>query len=220
LLVEELLKRDIKQKTLQFPQKYEVPLNRACKYDVNFVSVKEIIDAINWFFGTFGEMPVISDTGDCLFASTKIDAPSIMATPYYATMGFAVPAAIGYTVTTRKRPLVLVGDGGFQMTGQEICHCPRFGINPIFIVFNNSRWGMQQLFYPTAKFNELVNWSYAKMAELWGGKGYYCDSCEKLYKALEEAKNNKEFTLIEAVIAKEDLSEELLAWVKELHAQK
>jgi indolepyruvate decarboxylase len=119
LLVEELLKRDIKQKTLQFPQKYEVPLNRACKYDVNFVSVKEIIDAINWFFGTFGEIPVISDTGDCLFASTKIDAPSIMATPYYATMGFAVPAAIGYTVTTRKRPLVLVGDGGFQMTGQE-----------------------------------------------------------------------------------------------------
>ena len=50
---------------------------------------------------------------------------------------------------------------------------------------------MQQLFYPTAKFNELVNWSYSKMADLWGGKGYFCDNCEKLYRSLEEAKSNR-----------------------------
>jgi indolepyruvate decarboxylase len=219
LLIEKLLERKVEKKSLQFPVKSELILNRACKYDERVVTVKEIIDAINWFFGAFGEMPIISDTGDCLFVTTRIEAPSVMATPYYASMGFGTPAAIGYSVTTGKRPLVLLGDGGFQMTGQEMCHCPRFGINPIFIVFNNKRWGMQQLFYPTAKFNELVNWSYAKMAELWGGKGYYCDNCDKLYKALEESKNNKEFSVIEAVLAKEDLSEELLLWVKELHSQ-
>ena len=78
---------------------------------------------------------------------------------------------------------------------------------------------MQQLFYPTARFNELVNWPYAKMAELWGGKGYLCDNCDTLYRSLEEAYGNKEFSLIEAVIAKEELSDELLAWVKELHSQ-
>ena len=219
LLIEKLLERKVEKKSLQFPVKSELILNRACKYGEGVVTVKEIIDAINWFFGAFGEMPIISDTGDCLFVTTRIEAPSVMATPYYASMGFGTPAAIGYSVTAGKRPLVLIGDGGFQMTGQEMCHCPRFGINPIFIVFNNKRWGMQQLFYPTAKFNELVNWSYSKMAELWGGKGYYCDNCEKLYKALEESKNNKEFSVIEAVLAKEDLSEELLLWVKELHSQ-
>jgi indolepyruvate decarboxylase len=219
LLIEELLKRKVEKKRFQFPPKSELILNRACKYDERVVTVKEIIDAINWFFGAFGEMPIISDTGDCLFVTTRIEAPSVMATPYYASMGFGTPAAIGYAVTTGKRPLVLIGDGGFQMTGQEICHCPRFGINPIFIVFNNRRWGMQQLFYPTAKFNELVNWPYAKMADLWGGKGYFCDTCEKLYKSLEEAKNNKEFSVIEAAIDKEDLSDELLLWVKELHSQ-
>ena len=219
LLIEELLKRKVEKKSFAFPPKFELTLNRTCKYDERFVSIKEVIDAINWFFGEFGEMPIISDTGDCLFVTTRIEAPSVMATPYYASMGFGTPAAIGYAVTTGKRPLVLVGDGGFQMTGQEICHCPRFGINPIFIVFNNRRWGMQQLFYPTAKFNELVNWSYSKMAELWGGKGYFCDNCEKLYRSLEEAKNNKEFSVIEAVIEKEDLSDELLLWVKELHSQ-
>ncbi len=220
LLIEDLLGRSLQSKNLQFPVRPELVLNRSCKYEKErVVTVKEIVDAINWFFGKYGEMPVVSDTGDCLFVTTKIETPSVTADPYYASMGFGVPAAIGYAVSTGKRPLVLIGDGGFQMTGQEICHCPRFGINPIFIVFNNSRWGMQQLFYPTARFNELVNWSYAKMAELWGGKGYFCDNCDTLYKALEEAHGNKEFSLIEAVIAKEELSDELLAWIKELHSQ-
>jgi indolepyruvate decarboxylase len=218
LLVEELLKRDVEKKSFHFPTKSELFLNRVCKYEDKVVTVKEVIDAINWFFSEFGEMPLISDTGDCLFASTRIEAPSVMASPYYATMGFGAPAAIGYSVTSGKRPLVLLGDGGFQMTGQEICHCPRYGINPIFIIFNNRRWGMQQLFYPTAGFNELVNWPYSKMAELWGGKGYYCNNCDTLYRALEEAKSNKEFTVIEAALAKEDLSNELLAWIKELHS--
>jgi hypothetical protein len=42
---------------------------------------------------------------------------------------------------------------------------------------------MQQLFYPTAGFNELVNWPYSKIAELRGGKGYVCVA--RLVRALE-----------------------------------
>ena len=106
LLIEELLKRKVEKKNFQFPPKSELNLNRTCKYDERFVTIKEIIDAINWFFGEFGEMPIISDTGDCLFVTTRIEAPSVMATPYYASMGFGTPAAIGYGVTTGKRPLV------------------------------------------------------------------------------------------------------------------
>lgn len=218
LLAEELMKRKVEKKSFPFPSKPEVIINKVCKYTKNLVTVDEIIDAINWFFSEYGEMPIVSDTGDCLFATTKIEAQSIIASPYYATMGFGTPAAIGYAVTTGKRPLVLLGDGGFQMTGQEICHCPRYNINPIFVVFNNKRWGMQQLFYPSARFNELVDWPYSKIAALWGGKGYFCDTCEKLYRALEEAKDNKMFSLIEAVMWKEELSNELLSWLKELHS--
>lgn len=216
LLLEELLRNKIEKKNFPFPAKHELVINRSCKLTGTLITTKEIIDAINWFFSEYGEMPIISDTGDCLFTTLKIKAPMVMASAYYCTMGFGTPAAIGYSVTTGRRPLVLVGDGAFQMTGQEMCHCPRYGINPIFIVFNNRRWGMQQLFYPTAGFNELVNWPYSKIAELWGGKGYFCDTCEKLYDALEDAKNNSEFSLIEVLLEKEELSEELLEWVKEL----
>jgi len=216
LLMEELLKNEIEKRKILLPAKQEFDINRSCKLTGASITTKEIIDAINWFFSKYGEMPIVSDTGDCLFTTLSINAPMVMACAYYCSMGFGAPAAIGYSLTTGRRPLVLIGDGAFQMTGQEICHCPRYGINPIFIIFNNRRWGMQQLFDPTAGFNELVNWPYSRIAELWGGKGYLCDTCEKLYNAFEDAKDNKEFSLIEVVLEKEELSEELLGWVKEL----
>jgi len=216
LLMEELLKNEIEKRKILLPAKQEFDINRSCKLTGASITTKEIIDAINWFFSKYGEMPIVSDTGDCLFTTLSINAPMVMACAYYCSMGFGAPAAIGYSLTTGRRPLVLIGDGAFQMTGQEICHCPRYGINPIFIIFNNRRWGMQQLFDPTAGFNELVNWPYSRIAELWGGKGYLCDTCEKLYNAFEDAKDNKEFSLIEVILEKEELSEELLGWVKEL----
>ncbi len=215
-LLKELLKNNLEKKNFPLPPKPELIINRSCKLTDEPITTKEIIDAINWFFSEYGEMPIISDMGDCLFTTLKIKAPMVMASAYYCTMGFGVPAAIGYSVTTGQRPLVLIGDGAFQMTGQEMCHCPRYGINPIFVIFNNRRWGMQQLFDPTAEFNELVNWPYSRMAELWGGNGYFSDSCEKLYNAFQDAKDDKEFSLIEVLLEKEELSEELLGWVEEL----
>jgi indolepyruvate decarboxylase len=218
-MIEELLNRKLEKKEIEFPEKPELIINRTCKYDNRLITTSEIIDAINWFFSSYGEMPIISDTGDCLFTTIKIQSPMVMASAYYSTMGFGVPASIGYAVKTGKRPLVLLGDGGFQMTGQEICHCKRFGINPIFIVYNNRSWGMQKLFDPTAGFNELVNWPYSKIGELLGGKGYFADNCEKLYKSLEEARNDKVFSLIEVFMDKEEYSQELLAWLNELKGE-
>ncbi len=219
LLLDELLKRKVEKKRFPFPAKPEIVINRSCKLTGKFVTTREITDAVNWFFSEYGEMPIISDTGDCLFTTLKIKSPMVMASAYYSTVGFAPPAAIGYALTTGRRPLVLLGDGAFQMTGQELCHCPRYGINPIFIVFNNRRWGTQQHFYPTAGFNELVDWPYDRIAELWGGKGYFCDTCEKLYNSLEDAKDNKEFSLLDVILDKEEHTEEFLEWVNELREQ-
>jgi indolepyruvate decarboxylase len=219
-LVVALTKVQSDRKSLPFPAKTPLKVNRACKSTAEPLVIGEVIDAVNWLFGEFGEMPVVADTGDCLFATLNIQTSTVMAPSFYGTMGFAVPAAIGYALTAKKRPLVLVGDGGFQMTGQEICHCPRYGVNPIIIVINNRRWGMEQLFYPTARFNELVNWPYAKMAELWGGKSYRCINCEQLYAALEDAQAQKCFTLIEVVTERDELSAELMAWIAEQRSEK
>ena len=54
-------------------------------------------------------------------------------------MGFAIPAALGLQVSSGRRPLVLVGDGAFQVTGPEISHAGALGCNPIVVLLNNNR---------------------------------------------------------------------------------
>ena len=68
-------------------------------------------------------------------------------------MGFGVPGAIGAQIGTGRRPLVLCGDGAFQMTGPEIAQAPRHGCNPIVLVVNNGGWG---IFRPVADRQELL----------------------------------------------------------------
>ncbi|MCW4000638.1 MAG: thiamine pyrophosphate-binding protein [Candidatus Bathyarchaeota archaeon] len=218
-LVAELAKARVPRKSWVFPVKVPLRVNRACKFTSAPLVMGEVVDAVNWLFSEYGEMPLVADTGNCLFASLNLAASAVLAPSFYGTMGFAVPAAIGYALAAKKRPLVMVGDGGFQMTGPEICHCPRYKINPIFLVVNNRRWGMEQLFYPSAGFNELVDWHYADIADLWGGKGYRCSSCEQLYRALEDAHKQECFTLIEVVTERDELSEELMAWISEQKAE-
>ncbi|MGE5556333.1 MAG: thiamine pyrophosphate-binding protein [Methanocella sp.] len=155
-----------------------------------------IITVLNRFYSEQGEMPTIADTGELLFASLKLKTQSVLGASFYGSMGFAVPVAIGYALETKRRPLVLVGDGAFQMTGTEICHCPKLGINPIFVVSDNGLWGMEQQFHPSP-FNGLVDWPYAKLAEVWGGKGYTAKTPQELYEALVDAKAQKSFCLIE-----------------------
>ena len=73
---------------------------------------------------------VVTESGDMLFAGLDVRVPGgglYLAQGFYASMGFAVPAALGTQVGCGVRPLVLSGDGAFQMTGPEISHAPMIG---------------------------------------------------------------------------------------------
>ena len=98
-------------------------------------------------------MPLVADTGDCLFASVDIRANECIAPAYYATMGFAVPAALGVQIASGRRPLVLVGDGAFQMTGTEICARARIRLQPDRRAAQQQPWEMLQAFFPDATYN-------------------------------------------------------------------
>jgi indolepyruvate decarboxylase len=160
------------------------------------------------------ELPLIADTGDALFASVDIRANDCIAPAYYATMGFAVPAALGVQIASGRRPLVLVGDGAFQMTGSEISHARQYGCNPIIVLLNNSRWEMLQAFFPEARYNETVSWPFAKLAELWGGRGVRAFTPRQLRDALSAAYDEKRFTLIEVGLTKGDVSPILRGFVE------
>lgn len=177
------------------------------------IAVRHVIGVLNDFLAVHQQLPVVVDTGDCLFASVDICADEFIAPAYYATMGFAIPAALGVQVASGRRPLVLAGDGAFQMTGPEIAHAPRYRCNPIVVLFDNARWEMLQAFFPDAGYNDTVPWPFAKLAELWGGRGFDARTPRQLRDALAAAWREECFTLIDVKLERGDVSPTLRRFV-------
>ncbi len=185
------------------------------------VKVRHIIAVLNEFLETHTDVPIVADTGDALFASVDIRANEFVAPAYYATMGFSIPAALGVQIATGRRPLVLVGDGAFQMTGPEISHAREYQCNPVIVLFNNARWEMLQAFFPDAGYNSTVRWPFAQLAELWGGRGFDARTPRQLRDALAAAWRSDCFTLIDVALERGDLSPILRGFVqafKQVHA--
>jgi len=145
--------------------------------------------------------PIVADMGDCIFSAMGLPNLPLLASGYYATMGFAVPAAFGLQAVTGERPIVLIGDGGFQMTGWELINCPRYGFDPIVIVFNNGSWEMLRQFQPRSQYTQIAAASYAAIAETLGGDGVTVKDGAGLQRAIERALRHKgKFQLIEAML--------------------
>lgn len=178
------------------------------------IKVRHVINLINDFVKDHPEMPLVADTGDALFASVDIRADECIAPAYYGTMGFAVPAALGVQIASSRRPLVLVGDGAFQMTGSEISHAGRYGCNPIVVLFNNTRWEMMQAFFSEARYNDTASWPFATLADLWGGHGIRAFTPRHLRDALNAAYEETRFTLIEVGLKRGDVSPILRGFVE------
>jgi TPP-dependent 2-oxoacid decarboxylase len=127
---------------------------------------------------------------------------------YYASMGFGVPAGIGVQLASpRSRPLVLVGDGAFQMTGMEISTAVRYGLNPIVVVLNNRGYGTERPMQD-GPYNDVQAWNFHKLPEIFGaGKGFLVHTESELEAALAAAvKNTKSFSLIEVMLDQNDHS--------------
>ena len=147
----------------------------------------DVARAMNDVMDAHGLMPVATDVGDCLFTAMDLVQTDHVAPGYYATMGFGVPAGLGVQAASGRRPLVLVGDGAFQMTGMELGHCGRYGWDPIVVVLNNGGWGMLSAFRPDATYNALGTWNLARIADALGGAGHLVRTRAELAQALETA---------------------------------
>ncbi|MGH8597785.1 MAG: thiamine pyrophosphate-dependent enzyme, partial [Gammaproteobacteria bacterium] len=117
------------------------------------------------------DLMIIADSGDCLFAATELrvhERTEFLASAYYTTMGFAVPAALGAQVARPdRRALIVVGDGAFQMTGTELSTHARLGMAPICIVFNNHGYATER-FILDGPFNDIAEWHAHRIGELFG----------------------------------------------------
>ena len=178
------------------------------------VAPSDIAAAINDLFTQHGPLPIAADIGDCLFTAMEIRNTELVAPGYYAGMGYGVPAGLGACVAAGSRPLILVGDGAFQMTGFELGNCRRYGWDPIVIVFNNASWEMLRVFQPESAFNNLDDWRFAELAGPLGGDGVRVATRRALVDALARAHATRgRFQLIEVMLQRGQTSDTLARFV-------
>ena len=134
---------------------------------------------------------VIADVGESLFAAADLrvrKSAEFLSPAYYTSMGFSVPAALGAGFADPTlRPLVLVGDGAFQMTGTELSSCIRYGQAPIIIVLNNRGYSTEREILE-GPFNDIHEWQYERICDvLGGGMGHRVRTFGDLVQALNLA---------------------------------
>jgi acetolactate synthase-1/2/3 large subunit len=127
------------------------------------------------------------------------------------TMGFGLPAAIGAQLAFPDQLVVaVVGDGGFQMTNQELSMAVQYDLPIKVLIVNNGYLGMvrqwQEMFYDRT-YSEVdisVAPDFVKLAEAYGAAGFRASRPEELSTVLEAALAHKGVAVIDIVVAKEE----------------
>jgi len=125
-------------------------------------------------------------------------------------MGFALPAAIGAKFGAPKRTVVaIIGDGGFQMTIQELGTIMQSGIDVKIIILNNNFLGMvrqwQQLFHEKRySFVDITSPDFVQVAKGYHIEGRKVSERDELQRALKEMLDHKGSYLLEVMVGKED----------------
>ncbi len=158
------------------------------------MTVRRLFDRLNAFLAE--DTVVVADVGDALFGATDLfirQRTEFIAPAYYTSMGFAVPAAVGAQLANpRLRPLVLVGDGAFQMTGMELATVARYGLNPVVVVLNNRGYGTER-HMQDGPYNDVWPWHYHRLPEILGaGRGFLVRTEQDLDQALTEAQRRSD----------------------------
>jgi len=149
----------------------------------------------------------VADVGDSWFICLELRADVFVAAGYYSSMGFAVPAALGAGIAEpSRRPLAIVGDGAFQMTGTELATFVDHGLRPIILLLNNGGYGMLEAIDGPRHYYERRDWDYPSFARALGAEAERVRSVGDLRAAFHRAEAARGAYLIEALTARDDLS--------------
>ena len=144
---------------------------------------------------TGGDAVMVTDVGQhqmvtCRYAKFN-QTKSNVTSGGLGTMGFALPAAIGAKYGARDRTVIaVIGDGGFQMTLQELGTIMQEGINVKIIILNNQFLGMvrqwQELFHEKRySFTDIKSPDFVALAKAYNIDGQRVSERDKLKNAIE-----------------------------------
>lgn len=174
--------------------------------------MSEVIDKLNII--SKGNAIIVTDVGQHQMITAryyKSNTPNNFVTSGgLGTMGFGLPAAIGAKIAKPESEVVAVlGDGGFQMTIQELGTIMQSNIAVKILILNNNFLGMvrqwQQLFFDKRySFTEMKNPDFITIAKGYGIKGKKVTERENLVKTLTSFYKSKESYLLEVVVENEE----------------
>ncbi len=169
-------------------------------------AIKEILDASE-------DSIVVDDAGShttwvTLLQRIKEPATFIFSGGF-APMGYAIPASVGASLAEpQKSVVVIVGDGGFQMTLQELATISELKLPVTICMINNSSLGIikqwQKMHYGSTYSVELKNPDFIKLAESYGIEAIRIDSPGEIYPAVKKALTLKKPYFIEVVVDRDE----------------
>jgi len=176
------------------------------------LSMAEVINGLNEL--TKGEAKVVTDVGQhqmitCRYAKFN-ESKSNITSGGLGTMGFALPAAIGAKFGAPDKTVVaVIGDGGFQMTIQELGTVMQSKVDIKILILNNQFLGMvrqwQQLFHDKRySFVDIASPDYVQVAKGYHIAGNKVSKREELKQALKDMLDHKGAYLLEVMVGKED----------------
>ena len=199
----------------EFKKLYKIEYEKVIHNDLNPVkdglTMGEVMKEIN--LQTKGNAAIVSDVGQhqmiaCRYSDFNISKSNITSGGL-GTMGFALPAAIGAKMACPEREVVaVIGDGGYQMTIQELGTVFQTKAAVKIVVLNNDFLGMvrqwQQLFFDKRYAStEMVNPDFVKIAEGYYLKARRVTERNDLADAVEEMIKSNEPYFLEVVVEKE-----------------
>lgn len=176
------------------------------------IKMEEVIKMLSEI--TKGEAVVVTDVGQHQMLTARYyeynKTKSNITSGGLGTMGFALPAAIGAKFGAPKKPVIaIIGDGGFQMTLQELGTILQSEVDVKIVILNNRFLGMvrqwQQLFFEKRySFTHMVSPNFTALAQAYSISAKKVEAREELKENLLKMLNHDGPYLLEVMVAKEE----------------
>ena len=180
------------------------------------LTAPRLYECLNYYLDD--NMILLSEPGDAFCATPEFhieEAENFIVQAYYCSIGFCTPAALGVAMARpKKRPVVLSGDGAFQMTAQEVSSLIRERVPALVIIINNDGYLIERRLHKDGMYNDIHMWNYSKLPEVFGdgsfATGVRVTTEEELEQAITTAIREKDkLMLIEAFLPDRSCSEGL-----------
>lgn len=167
------------------------------------------------------ETTIFGETGDSWFNVNRTKLPRGARVEYemqWGHIGWSVPSIFGYAMAApQRRNILMVGDGSFQLTAQEVGQMIRRKLPIIIFLINNAGYTIEVEIHD-GPYNNIKNWDYAAVIESFNGgngngKGLRATTHGELDHAVKTALVHEGGpVLIECVIPRDDCTSELISW--------